>query len=98
MSEIFEKFNPIEQERFRLEFYETREWESFLQNLSEVINSLLLADVFADNEELEKECKEVLSLVDNKDVSQPKKYYDLVGKISTFFFERNIYIHSKLPD
>ena len=97
LSDVFEKFFPFQQERHILEYYEFEEWASFFSKFSEVIKTLLSINPFENNQELKKECEEVLPFLLDKDRSQSNKYADLISKLSEFFFKKKVFIQSKLP-
>lgn len=99
LSGFAEKLRPLEQQRFHLDPYESgiEELTVFLQSLDDIIRGLLSLDPFGENKALKKECEEVLLLLGNRDLNQLKKYSDLIGKLSLFFFENGISSKLQMP-
>ncbi|OGI66552.1 hypothetical protein A3H53_01530 [Candidatus Nomurabacteria bacterium RIFCSPLOWO2_02_FULL_40_10] len=97
LSQIFEVFFPLDQERHMLGYYEYEEWNIFFLKLTKVIETLLSLDFFGDNQKLKIECQEVLVLLNNKDMNQSERYSDLIAKLFQLFFDNRIFIQSKLP-
>lgn len=79
-----------------MNFYESEEeWNVFFNNFAEVTIKLLELDPFGNDQELKKECEEVLALLNKKDISQSKRYYNLIGKLFMFFVDSKM---SPLPE
>ena len=97
LSDVFEKFSPLSREVNILDYFESEEWEDFSQKLHEVLRTLLSINHFENNQELKKECEEILLLLDNEDRNQSKKYEDLINKLWQFFIDNKVFMRSKLP-
>lgn len=68
-----------------------------MPDLNNILGSLLSLDPFGNNLELKTECREVLSLVESRDVNQTGRYMSLIGKLYGFLGKNGILPSQKLP-
>ena len=97
LSVLSEKIFLLNRKIYQLDFFDEKEWEEFFNELGGILKDLSKLNALVNNQELDKECQEVLLLIDKRYTTKTDKYKSVVRKLYDWFYDNKIFRPPTLP-